>query len=130
MDFYDIGMIALGLFVLIVVAFRISEKRAISRMSVEERAEHENSIRLDLERQLSDSKELAFGPINTVMVCPHCQTKGKIRTKPVEQKSGISGGKATAAVLTGGVSLLAVGLSRKQELTQAHCEACSSTWHF
>ena len=54
----------------------------------------------------------AQGDINPEMVCPHCQKKGGIRTKAVTKKAGVSGGKATAAVLTGGVSLLATGLSR------------------
>ena len=42
-----------------------------------------------------------YGGINTAMVCPHCQSIGKTRTKEVKQKKGVSGGKATAAVLTG-----------------------------
>lgn len=71
-----------------------------------------------------------YGGINTAMVCPHCQSIGKIRTKEVKQKKGVSGGKATAAVLTGGLSLLAVGLSRKEGATQAHCDNCHNTWFF
>lgn len=74
--------------------------------------------------------ELQFGVLNSSMVCPHCQTKGKVRTKHVDKISGISGGKATAAVLTGGVSLIATGLSRKDAVTQAHCEECKNTWTF
>lgn|SRR5574337_86812 len=70
------------------------------------------------------------GTLNAQMVCPHCQQKGKILTKRVTKKAGISGGKATGAVLTGGVSLLATGLSRMEELTEAYCDNCSSTWHF
>lgn len=64
------------------------------------------------------------------MVCPHCQTRGTVRTKPVTQKKGVSGGKATAAVLTGGVSLLATGLSRKEQNTEAHCSRCGAKWYF
>jgi hypothetical protein len=71
-----------------------------------------------------------YGGINTAMVCPHCQSIGKIRTKEVKQKRGVSGGKATAAVLTGGLSLFAVGLSRKEGATQAHCDNCHNTWFF
>ncbi len=52
------------------------------------------------------------GELNRAMVCPHCQTRGSVYTKAVTQKKGVSGGKATAALLTGGVSLLATGLSR------------------
>ncbi len=74
--------------------------------------------------------EIRLGKLNPELFCPHCQSKGNVRVKWVMQKVGVSGGKATAAVLTGGLSLLAVGLSRKQELTQAHCEKCGSTWVF
>jgi hypothetical protein len=76
------------------------------------------------------SEEITYGAINPEMMCQHCQTKGKIKTKHVTQKKGVSGGKATAAVVTGGVSLLAVGLSRKEGATQAHCGNCKNTWFF
>lgn len=72
----------------------------------------------------------AFGMINHVLVCPHCQTKGKVRTKPVERKKGISGGKVAAAVLLSPLTLLATGLSRTEKATQAHCDNCASTWDF
>ena len=74
--------------------------------------------------------EAEYGVTNTAMYCPHCDAVGKIRTKNVKQKKGVSGGKATAAVLTGGLSLLAVGLSRKEGATQAHCDNCNNTWFF
>jgi len=67
---------------------------------------------------------------NTAMICPHCQSKGTVTTERVKMKKGVSGTKATAAVLTGGVSILATGLSRKEELTKAHCTSCGNTWHF
>ena len=71
-----------------------------------------------------------YGPINRHMVCPHCGASGSIRSKKITQKKGVSGGKATAALLTGGVSLLATGLSRKEQNTQAHCTKCQNTWFF
>jgi len=74
--------------------------------------------------------QMQYGPINPLMVCPHCNSVGKIRTKPTTQKKGISGGKATAALLTGGISMLATGLSRKENSTQAHCTNCNNTWFF
>src|SRR6266436_5474504 len=48
-------------------------------------------------RQASDTYN--HGPINPMMVCPHCNTS-QIRTKEVVNKKGVSGGKATAALLT------------------------------
>ena len=53
-----------------------------------------------------------------------------VLTKHVEIKKGISGAKATGAILTAGVSLLATGLSRKEGQTQAHCENCNSIGYF
>lgn len=63
------------------------------------------------------------------IVCPHCQTAGKVTTKPMKVKRGISGGKATGAILTGGVSMLATGLSRKEATTQCRCGNCGMTWN-
>ena len=59
-----------------------------------------------------------WGEKNLVLICPHCQTKGFVRTKSLTLKKGVSGVKATGAVLTGGLSLLATGLSRKEDTTQ------------
>lgn len=75
-------------------------------------------------------QEMMYGRLNARMRCPHCDTSGQVRTKPVTQKKGVSGGKATAAVLTGGISLLATGLSRKENNTQARCGNCDNTWCF
>lgn len=60
--------------------------------------------------------------------CPHCGVTGGVDVKRVKQKKGISGGKATAAVLTVGFSILATGLSRKEEVSEAHCKNCKVTW--
>jgi hypothetical protein len=64
------------------------------------------------------------------MICPHCQTKGNVFTEQTKMKQGISGGKATGAVLTAGISILATGLSRKQKVTKARCKNCNAEWAF
>lgn len=70
------------------------------------------------------------GPTGSAAImCPHCGTQGRVSTKSVKMKNGISGGKATGALLTGGFSLLATGLSRKQGVTELHCGSCGMTWH-
>ncbi|HPO33816.1 MAG TPA: hypothetical protein PLI32_10745 [Deltaproteobacteria bacterium] len=83
-------------------------------------------------RDFSDS--ITYGTLNKQLICPHCQTKGQVRTRfhSMKQKKGISGAKATGAILTGGLSLLATGLSRKETVsyTTAHCSNCNSTWNF
>lgn len=68
--------------------------------------------------------------MNQNMICPHCQTQGSVTTKQVKKKTGIHGGKATAAILTCGISMLGTGLSRKQQVTEAHCNNCGATWNF
>jgi hypothetical protein len=105
----------------------LREQIKTANMSPEEKEQYFENKRRERER----SEALAsFGPLSRALICPHCQTKGQVRTKKITQKKGISGGKATGAVLTGGLSLLATGLSRKEAATQAHCDKCNSTWHF
>jgi Protein of unknown function (DUF2510) len=74
--------------------------------------------------------ESTFGQINAKVECPQCHNTGAVAVTSVWQKVGVSGGKATGAVLTGGVSLVATGLSRKQKVSQAHCGDCGSDWTF
>lgn len=84
--------------------------------------------RQEIEWEKREEKE--FGSINPVMICPHCQTKGFVSTIQVKRKAGISGGKVMGGLMTVGASLLVTGLSRKQQVTQAHCGNCNSTWDF
>lgn len=62
------------------------------------------------------------------LVCPHCGESGCVTTTETKKKQGISGGKATAAVFTGGLSLAATGLSRKNKVLVRSCSSCGSTW--
>jgi hypothetical protein len=63
------------------------------------------------------------------IICPHCQTRGQVERRLVRRKKGLSGGKTTGAVLTGGTSLLLTGLSRKETATEMHCRNCGTTWN-
>jgi len=72
------------------------------------------------------SEQAKTGDAN--LVCPHCRVRGNVRTIRVKAKRGISGGKATAAVLTFGLSIGATGLSRKQMVTRAKCGNCGVDW--
>ena len=110
-------------FVVVAVMLDRMEKQKIALMTPEDR-----------EKYLMQKQELNLltqrGAVNPLMICPHCQTKGKIRTKSVVQDKGISGGKVTAAVVTAGVSILAAGLAKKENVTQAYCEQCNNSWIF
>lgn len=65
---------------------------------------------------------------NEALVCPHCSSRGTVTAVAVVRKQGISGGKATGALLTFGVSMLATGLSRKQHMTRMTCTNCGTGW--
>jgi hypothetical protein len=107
-------------------------------LTPEQRAEQTARLRRELAEdrqktpQRKDSlwKDLAAGVINAQIVCPQCQHTGSVKTKKTRQKAGVSGGKATGAILTHGLSLFATGLSRKQWVTHAHCGSCGSDWTF
>jgi hypothetical protein len=75
---------------------------------------------------------MAKGQLNKALVCPHCTAQGTVFTAQVKRKAGISGGKAVLGVLSGGVSLLVpgVGLSRREQMTEAFCDRCKSVWNF
>lgn len=88
------------------------------------------AIYLILRRQRMENPDVRWGYLNHAIICPHCGSRGVVRTRSVQQKRGISGAKATGAILTGGVSLLATGLSRKENATAAHCDHCGSDWAF
>jgi hypothetical protein len=62
------------------------------------------------------------------LLCPHCQSRGTVQSKTGKAKKGVSGGKATAAVFTGGISLLGTGLSRRQPVTVRTCSNCKTKW--
>ena len=115
-------VVIVGAIIAGVVAHK-QEQEALGKMSSTERAAY-------FARKRDAAASLSWGPINRALLCPHCQARGKVRTQNLKLKKGISGGKATAAVLTGGVSLLATGLSRRESTTQAHCDSCNSTWNF
>ncbi len=122
-------VVAIG--IVIIIALMVSagnaERRKVAAMSPEEKA---NYTEEKARRSREASARFIHGPLNHQIICPHCQWTGTVRTKPIKKKAGISGGKATAAILTGGVSMLATGLSRKEAVTQAYCDNCKSTWSF
>src|SRR5271166_2660171 len=93
------------------------EEQKFAQMSPEELAKYRKAqadkLAEQQKRVAEQQKRASYGTKNPQMICPHCQTKGSVRTKPVTKKTGISGGKATAALLTGGMSMLARSEERR-----------------
>ena len=66
--------------------------------------------------------------VNDKVRCPHCDVTGHVTVGPVVRKKGISGGKATGALMTGGASMFLVGLSRKEMAQHFDCGNCGIGW--
>lgn len=62
------------------------------------------------------------------IVCPHCGERGCVTGKSVVRGKGVSGGKAAGAVMTGGASVFATGLSKNQRVRNLKCSNCNSEW--
>ena len=60
--------------------------------------------------------------------CPYCHSSGTVVVQQVKKKKSVSTGKATAALLTGGISLIGTGLAKKAMVSQLTCAACGMTW--
>ena len=108
----------------------LEDRLAAEQKAAQRREERLVAAKAEADRRQAELLTLLRGPVNQAMICPHCQSKGTVRTKRVSQKKGISGAKATGALLTGGFSLLATGLSRHEGATEAYCTHCKNQWVF
>lgn len=73
---------------------------------------------------------LAERVIKQEMISPHWGQKSCVRAGLAKRTVGISGGKVTTALLTGGLSILGTGLSQKEWVTKAECDNCGCSWVF
>lgn len=69
-----------------------------------------------------------LNPINSDVWCPNCKQKGSVRSRFVSRKVGISGPKVFLALITFGISLLLLGVSRNETRQKFKCENCLSEW--
>ena len=132
MGFWTVVAIVFVAVVILAIVGTVLENKKVAAMSPSERQTYLETKETKRKAALAERQAAVItqqhGQINPVLVCPHCQEKGKVRSQPVKRKKGISGGKATAAILTGGVSILATGLSRREKSTEVYCGHCGSKW--
>lgn len=62
------------------------------------------------------------------LVCPHCQTKGKIKTQRVKRAKRKTATRMLFGAATFGGSLAATGVSKKATVTACHCRNCGMQW--
>jgi hypothetical protein len=139
-------LVCIGLFVLFVIYIFVRDWLYIAMMSDKEKASYKKRMRDNMQSHawlshtvdalaIKQSKEISeksliYGVVKPSIICPQCHKKGVVHTNPFDKKNGISGAKATGAILTGGISLLFTGLSRTENVTQAHCNNCNTDWMF
>lgn len=93
----------------------------------EAKAARRNSRGVESDRRLELFHEIKASN-DAQIQCPHCQVRGQVHTRGRRDKEGVSGGKATAALLTAGASLIFVGLSRRKSRVHLYCRNCGMTW--
>jgi transposase-like protein len=71
---------------------------------------------------------MAKAVLNPQIVCPYCHQRGVVDIVRVSVKRGVSGGKLVAFILTAGLSIFFVGLSRKERHNRFFCHNCHLTW--
>lgn len=69
-----------------------------------------------------------WGILHPIYACPHCHKKGFVRTKPVRREGLLGSARTSGLVFAGGWPLLGIGVTMKEETTQAHCMNCNFTW--
>ena len=88
----------------------------------ETKEKRKREYQLQMQRFETQGNILAYGSFAPQIVCPHCQTKGKVRTTTRERveesrEKGVIG--ATIGKKT---------ITKKGRYTQLHCDVCDVTW--
>lgn len=96
-------LLAVVVMIVFVVISAISEKNKISVMNE------------------SDRSNYIYGPTNVELICPHCQTKGRVHVKEALRVM-------TSTGTVGGILKANTRSTTTNLVTQQHCEQCSSTW--
>lgn len=70
----------------------------------------------------SSQNQLLYGTYATQIICPHCQTKGKVR-KNTKERTEESREKGIIGATIGRKTI-----TKKGQYTQLHCDICDVTW--
>lgn len=66
-------------------------------------------------------KSSEFGYVNEALVCPHCQSKGAVRTMKTTQ---VTKNRVNSVV----GKAVGLGTNSSKDVTQMHCDNCETTW--
>ena len=89
-----------------------------------ERAKDNTKDDIDKIRTESNDRSMdtTYGYIKNELICPHCQTKGKVRSKYIEKKIVTKKNVAIGGFALGGKD------ETKTMVTQFKCDNCSTAW--
>ena len=98
------------------------ESRRITNLSPEERDGY-NTLKSNIDRSREERiavyrQETRYGSKNSNLICPHCQTKGEVRSKLAEEVS-------TTKV----IPIIGNNIKTKKQVNQMHCDNCQTTWN-
>jgi hypothetical protein len=99
-----------------------AKKQKLDSMSAGERDAYIKIEQNISERQAKITEEYRhksqYGDTNPNLVCPHCQTKGQVRSKASEEVTS-----------TKVVPVVGNTIKARKKVTQMHCDNCGTTWN-
>jgi hypothetical protein len=99
-----------------------SDKARINLLSDEERKSYDtvkNSIRAAQDERIDRaSKIMMYGLPNISLICPHCHSKGNVRSKSAEEITS-----------TKVIPIIGNNIKARKKVTQMHCDQCGVTWN-
>ena len=99
-----------------------SEKNRLKKMSGEAQADYaayKKASSAATNEMLARHRVIdRYGMPNVNLVCPHCQTKGQVRSKSVDEITS-----------TKVVPIVGNNIKTRKKVTQMHCDNCDTTWN-
>jgi len=99
-----------------------AEKNRLSRLSASEQdlyTARKDAMRVAQNEMLARHRAIdMYGLPNANLVCPHCQTKGSVRSKSAEEVTS-----------TRVVPIIGNNIKARKKVTQMHCDNCDTTWN-
>jgi len=77
-------LIAMGIIIIILICDSVREKKMPPEEKERRLNEEQRCRAVENQRNKEFNQTAQNGAINAAMICPHCQTKGVVRTKPVK----------------------------------------------
>jgi hypothetical protein len=99
-----------------------AEKNRLNRMSSIEQSLYtarKDAVRAAQNEILARHRAIdRYGLPNANLVCPHCQTKGSVRSKSAEEVTS-----------TKVIPIIGNNIKARKMVTQMHCDNCDTTWN-